>query len=328
MLDAELHVHLRGAMPPEYFARLLAKRTVAEALAQAPERHLELFRRNGNIRQFLEGPQPPEALFGFDSFEGFLAAYLFSGYFVRDVEDFRGLLAAVRAKLLSDGIAYAEVTVSIPEYLMHGVRLEAMVEALSEEACQEPPRLRWIVDLVRNLGVEAADGLLERLIERPPRGWVGITLGGSEHLFPPAPFAGVYARARAAGLKLTVHAGEAAGAASVWDAIRVLQVDRIGHGVRAIEDPRLVAELAERRIPLEVCLTGNVRTGVYESYEAHPLEALVKAGVQVTLNTDDPTFFGTTLAEEFERAAAMGLSAVQLEAIAANARRFAFDGPG
>lgn len=322
--DAELHLHLRGAMPPAYFARLLAKRTVAEALASAPERHLELFRRNPNIRAFLEGPQPPEALFGFEGFEGFLSSYLFSGYFIRDIDDFRGLLAAVREQLASQGIVYAEVTVSIPEYRMHGIALEPLLEALSEEARLEPPRLRWIVDLVRNFGVEAADDLLIHLLRNPPEGWVGITLGGSEHLFPPGPFHRVYDRARAAGLGLSVHAGEAAGPESVWDAMCVLRVDRIGHGVRAIEDARLVAELAERQIPLEVCLTGNVRTGVYASYEAHPLIRLVEAGVAVTLNTDDPTFFETTLAQEYAAAAKVGLNQAQLAAIAKNARRHAF----
>jgi adenosine deaminase len=322
--DAELHVHLRGAMPLDYFARLLAKRSVAEALAQAPERHLELFRRSPNIRAFLDSPPAPEALLHFEGFEGFLSSYLFSGYFVRDIDDFRGLLAAVRERLASDGIAYAEVTVSIPEYRMHGIPLEAMAEALSDEATRESPRFRWIVDLVRNLGVQAADDLLVQLLRRPPEGWVGITLGGSEHLFPPAPFAPVYDRARAAGLRLTVHAGEAAGPESVWDAIRILQVDRIGHGVRSIEDRRLVEELAERQIPLEVCLTGNVRTGIYPGFEEHPLLKLVEAGVAVTLNTDDPTFFGTNLSREFSEAARLGLSRPQLEQIARNARRFAF----
>lgn len=314
-------------MPPPYFAKLLAKRSVAEALRDAPERHLEFFRRNPNIRAFLESPQPPEALFRFEGFEGFLSSYLFSGYFVRDVDDLRGLIAAVREKLAADGIAYAEVTVSIPEYLMHGIALEAITDALSEQSGGETPRLLWIVDFVRNLGAEAAEDLLGKLLAHPPGGWVGITLGGSEHLFPPAPFERLYARARAAGLRLSVHAGEAAGPESVWDAIRVLRVDRIGHGVRAIEDPALVRELAERQIPLEVCLSGNVRTGVYPSFEAHPLRRLVEAGVAVTLNTDDPTFFATTLAEEFARAGKLGLTPVQLDAIAANARRFAFDSP-
>ena len=323
--DAELHVHLRGAMPVEYFGRLLAKRTVAEALAHAPERHLDLFRRNANIRPFLDSAQPPEALFRFESFEGFLSSYLFTGYFIRDAEDFRGLLAAVRRRLTADAIAYAEVTVSIPEYRMHGIPLAAMTEALSEEAKREPPRLRWIVDLVRNLGVEAADALLAQLLKNPPEGWIAITLGGSEHQFPPAPFAPVYDRARAAGLRLTVHAGEAAGPESVWDAIRMLRVDRIGHGVRSIEDPRLVAEIAERGIPLEVCMTSNVRTRIYPSFEAHPLPRLVEAGVPVTLNTDDPTFFGTTLSQEYAQAAKLGLTGAQLAEIVRNAGRYAFD---
>ena len=311
-------------MPLDYFATLLARRSVEEALARAPERHLEFFRRNPSIRAFLDGPQPPEMLLQFEGFEGFLSAYLFSGYFIRDIEDFRGLLAAVRRQFSEQAIAYAEVTVSIPEYLMHEIPLEAIVEALSESARQEPPRLRWIVDLVRNFGPDGANDLLTALFENPPEGWVGITLGGSEHLFPPGPFQGVYERAKAAGLGLTVHAGEAAGPESVWEAIRGLQVDRIGHGVRAIEDPRLVEHLAERQIPLEVCLSGNVRTGIYPRYEEHPLVKLVESGVAVTLNTDDPTFFGTDLANEYARAGALGLDAATLGVMADNARKYAF----
>ena len=327
--DAELHVHLRGAMPPAWFAGRLAKRTPAEALAAAPRRHLDLFRRFPNVRAFLDadpaGLPPVERLFEFEGFDGFLASFLFSGYFVRDIEDFRSLLRSVRREFAAQGLAYVEATVSLPEYLMHGIPLEALVDALGEESAAERPRMRWIVDFVRNLGPEAAENLFGRLLARPPAGWVGITLGGSEHLFPAAPFARLYERARDAGLGLSVHAGEAAGPESVREALTALRPHRIGHGVRAAEDPCLVAELAERGVPLEVCPSGNVRTGIYRAIEEHPLPLLVRAGVAVTLNTDDPTFFGTSLAGEYARAAALGLAPDELARVAANARRYAFD---
>ncbi len=314
-------------MPAELFGRLLGRYPVAEVLADAPERFLDLFRKHPHLCAFVEPqgpPAPPERLFDFRDFEGFLASYLFSSYFIRSVEDFRELVSAVAAGLERDGIDYAEVTVSIPEYLMHGLPLEGLVEVLSAAARAPGPRLRWIVDFVRNFGPDAAGSLLGRLLANPPEGWVGITLGGSEHLCPPGPFRATYEKARAAGLKLTVHAGEAAGPESVWEAIRELGVDRIGHGVRAVEDPALVAYLVEKQIPLEICPTSNLRTGVYDALDQHPLALLHRAGVAVTINTDDPTFFGTTLENELAQAAGMGLDGADLDRITGNARRFAF----
>ena len=118
----------------------------------------------------------------------------------------------------------------------------------------------------------------------------------------------MYSKARDNGLRLTVHAGEAAGPRSVWDALQILGAERIGHGVRAIEDPSLVRYLADNKIPLEVSPTSNIRTGVYASYEAHPVKALFEAGVPVTINTDDPTFFRTTLVDEYAHVHAIGIN--------------------
>jgi len=315
-------------MPAAYFARLLERISPAQALRTAPERHLEFFGRYPHLQPFLEPQASAEAaerLFEFHDFPGFLASYLLSSYFVRTPEDFRGLVQAVADELAAQGLRYAEVIVSIPEYRMHGIALEPICEALSEASNRSDIRLRWIVDLVRNFGHEAGLGLLKELLTRPPDGWVGITIGGSEADFPPAPFAECFALARANGLKLSAHAGEAAGPGSVWDAVRVLRVDRIGHGVRAVEDPRLLDYLAENQIPLEICPTSNIKTGVFQSLAEHSLPRLVEAGIPVTLNTDDPTFFQTTLAGEYDAARSMGLSDEALEQALANVRRFAFD---
>ena len=160
--------------------------------------------------------------------------------------------------------------------------------------------------------------VLEDLLRCRPRGLVGITLGGSEHEFPPARFEQLYATAREHGLRLSVHAGEALGPQSVWDALRILGAERIGHGIRSIEDPELVAHLAEQGVPLEVCPTSNIRTGVCRDYPDHPLPSLLKAGVPVTLNTDDPTFFRTTLVDECLHARDMGISEADIIAISAN----------
>ena len=287
---AELHVHLRGAMPPDFFAGLLEKYTPQQALKDAPARFLDSFRKYGNIRPFLRSPveAPVHSLFHYHSFDQFLATYLFTSYFCRDVTDFRNLIAAVRAELAEQNIVYAEITVSVFEYLNQGIPMDDLTEAL-DEATQSPGvETVWIADLVRNIGPGKAQEILEALLRSRPRGLVGITLGGSEHQFPPAQFEQVYRTARDRGLRLSVHAGEALGPQSVWDALRILGAERIGHGIRSIEDPELVAHLAERRIPLEVCPTSNVRTGVCRNYSDHPLPSLHHAGVPLSLNTDDP----------------------------------------
>ncbi len=323
---AELHVHLRGAAPAEFLGALLRKYPPEEALANAPRRHRRLFAAHANIRAAMEGRYEENAFFRYDSFDGFLAAYLFTSYFVRGIDDFRNLIAAVRERLHRENIVYAEVTVSVIEYVNQGIPLEALLEALSEEPAT-PPRVRWVVDLVRNIGAEAAESLLDRILERRPRNLAAITLGGSERLFPPAPFERVFAKARGAGLKLTVHAGEGLGPESVWDALRILKVDRIGHGVRAIEDPALVERLAADRIPLEICPTSNIRTGIYRSYAEHPARRLFEAGAPLTVSTDDPTFFGVTLSQELSALTALGFSQDEIEGIVANGFRFAFAPP-
>ena len=297
---AELHVHLRGTMPDHFFAELLRKYTPSQALADAPQRHIELFRRCPNLRSFFSddgsAAERASSLFRFRNFEQFLASYLFSGYFVRDISDFRNLIEAVRRELIAQKIVYAEVTVSLGEYVKQGLAIGALIETM-DEASRIPSgiRLRWIVDLVRDFGPETTMGLLRQILEQRPESIAAITLGGAEHRFPPEQFAEHYRVARDAGLRLTVHAGEAAGPESVWGAIRSLGVERIGHGVRAIEDPRLVEYLAEKQIPLEVCPTSNIRTGVYRSYEEHPVRRLYEAGVPISISTDDPSFFGTSL---------------------------------
>src|SRR5690606_1406137 len=199
---------------------------------------------------------------------------------------FHNLVNTMAGELAGQELRSAEVTVSVPGYRIPGTALEALAEVQTEAYRRTDISLRWTEDVVRNFGHEAGLALLRQLLQRPPEGWVGITIGGSEADFPPAAFRDVFRLARANGLRLSAHAGEAAGPESVWDAIRILEVDRIGHGVRAIEDPRLVELLAEKQIPLEVCPTSNLKTGVFPSLAEHSLPQLVEAGVAVTINTD------------------------------------------
>ena len=326
---AELHVHLRGAMPLGFFQDRLRKYHPEDVLARAPPRHRELFEQFENIRPFMKSRPGLAAsaaqLFHYRTFDQFLATYLFSSYFVRDAADFRGLVQGVLERLAAESIVYAEITVSFIEYMQHGIALADIVNALdAASATSDPLRVQWILDPVRNIGPEKALELLQEVVRNPPKQLAGITIGGAEHLFPPAQFVKVYELAREAGLRRTVHAGEGLGPESVWDAIRTLGAERIGHGVRSVEDPELVRYLAENQIPLEVCPTSNLWTGIYPSYEAHPLKALHGAGVALNINTDDPEFFRTSLSAEFEHARAMGLSERNIRGLLSNGFRHAF----
>jgi adenosine deaminase len=323
---AELHLHLRGAIPIDTMAHLLERHPVEEALRSAPLRHKWLFGRFDNIRPFLgSAARPPVAdLFHYGSFRQFVVTYLFTGYFVRDREDVKALVDGVLAQLRSQNVAYAEITITLFDYVHRGIPIDDVIECMERASACSSPRVQWIVDLVRDIGPKAAFADLRALVDSRIPGIVGITLGGSEDRHPPAKFARVYETAREHGLRLTVHAGEAAGPESVWDALKILGAERIGHGVRAIEDPSLVEYLAEHQVPLEVCPTSNLCTGIYPSYDAHPLKRLHDAGVPMTINSDDPTFFHTTLVDEYVHAAEMGFAEGELLDLVRNGFRHAF----
>jgi len=163
-----------------------------------------------------------------------------------------------------------------------------------------PTAVRLIADFVRDNGPREADRTLDALLAMNDRLIAGIGIGGSEAPFPPAPFAPIFEKARAAGLRTQAHAGESDGPESVWAAIRILQVDRIAHGVRAREDAALMAYLKQSGLPLDICPTSNVRTGAVESLADHPAADFLRRGLKVSLSTDDPTLFGSDLAGEFD----------------------------
>ena len=249
---AELHLHLVGAMRAPFFDELLDKYGIETALSDALPRHLEFFRRHEHLKALLAGEGRGADLYRFRDFEGFLASYFLSTFFFREPRDLSRLASEVRLQLAEENIDYAEITLSPADHLTReAISHESLCELMEEAAAAPGPRIRWVVDLVRNVGPEAGIDLLERLLEIRPASWVGITLGGAEHLYPPAPFAAVYRRAKDAGLRLSVHAGEALGPESVWDAVKLLGAERVGHGVRAVEDSALVDYLAEKQIPLE-----------------------------------------------------------------------------
>ncbi len=325
---SELHIHLRGAVPSEVLTDLLNRYSAQEVWREASVEWRDMFQSYENIRPFLApghwSAGAVSDLFRYETFDQFVATYAFVGCFIRDVSDLRRLILGVLYELKSQKVVYVEITASIYKYVRNGISL-ADIGACFDEATQFPGiRVQWIIDLVRDYGREVTLGLLKEIIQLRCESIVGITLGGSEHLFPPAQFAEVYSTARDHGLRLTIHAGEALGPESIWDALQILGVERIGHGVRAVEDERLMAYLAEKQIPLEVCPTSNVRTGIFPSYEAHPAKELFEAGVPVTINSDDPAFFGTTLAEEYAHVHSLGVQEEDICKMIENGFRYAF----
>lgn len=326
---AELHLHLRGAIPRPVLAELLNRRDVRAALATAPERVQSTFAGYDNLRPFLCGrrdwsPQETAKLFTYRDFDNFLYTFFFTSFVFHTADDLRLLIQGVLDNLARQHVVYAELCISANEYVARGLPLPEVVACLEEATRHPQVRVQWIVDLVRNVGPESARQQLDELLALDSPAVVGITLGGSEDCFPHDAFRDVYARARQRGLRLSVHAGEALGPESVWQALEALRPDRIGHGVRASEDPALVAHLAERQIPLEVCPTSNVFTGAYPSYEAHPVRSLFAAGIPITINSDDPTFFHTTLTAEYAHLPALGFTDQDVLTLLRNAFRHAF----
>ncbi len=276
----ELHVHLEGAIPHPALWEL--------------------------IRKYGGDPSVPdlEALrqrFEYTDFSQFIKTWSWKNQFLREYEDFT-LIAEVTARdLASQNIRYAEMFFSPSLFVRYGLEVQRLAEAVRTGLDRvRGITVAMIADLVRDYGPKAEARTLAQLKEVKDRGVIGIGIGGSEDRFPPEPFAPVFREARRLGFRTNAHAGEAAGAESIWEAIRRLQAERIGHGIRAHEDPSLVEYLGEKQIPLEMCPLSNVRTGVVHQLSNHPIRRYFEQGLAVTVNTDDPRMFNTYLAKEYQ----------------------------
>ncbi|MDN4160411.1 adenosine deaminase [Nocardioides abyssi] len=288
---AELHVHHVGSASPRMVAELAARHpgVVPSDLEE--------------LRRFYE----------FRDFAHFIEVYLAVVDLVRTPEDIRYLTYEV-AREMAEGqsLRYAELTCTPytsvrPHDAQPGMAIEAYTEAI-EDARVAAERdfglvLRWVYDIPGEAGVPSADATLRFALDHAPDGLVGFGLGGPEIGVPRAQFQPHFDAARAAGLRSVPHAGETTGPGTVWDALRLLGAERIGHGTSAAQDPALLAHLAETGIPLEVCPSSNIATRAVADLAEHPITVFRDAGVTVTVASDDPPMFGTTLTREYEIAA-------------------------
>jgi adenosine deaminase len=277
---AELHVHLEGTAPP-HLVRRIAERNglrVPDGVFAAPDR------------------------FAWRDFLDFLQTYDMAASVIRTAADYRDITYEYLSACAAEGAVYVELIASPDHAALVGLsdaeHLDGIAAGIDDARAEHGIEARILLTCIRNFGVESAVRIARHAAERPHPYVVGFQMAGDEAGYPPGPFAEAYAIASEAGLGCSVHAGEWAGAESVRAALE-LPVTRIGHGVRAIEDPALVAELAERGVVLECCPTSNVVLGVFDSYEAHPLPALRNAGVKVTLASDDPPYFGASVGGEY-----------------------------
>ena len=278
----ELHLHLEGAAPPAFIRGLAAEKKIDIS---------GIFDERGG--------------YAYRDFWHFLKVYEAATSVLTTPEDYHRLTLAVLEESVASGVIYSETFISpdfcggrdLPAWREY---LQAIREAADLAERRDGIVLRGIVTPIRHFGPDKAKEVAQCAVETADDWLVGFGLAGDEKAGKPKDFAWSFDAAREAGLRLTCHAGEWSGPESVRDAIRDLRVERIGHGVRAIEDLALVDEIAEAGIVLEVCPGSNVALGLYKDFRSHPIHRLRERGVKVTVSTDDPPFFHTTMAQEYE----------------------------
>ncbi|WP_416975545.1 adenosine deaminase [Streptomyces sp. 4F14] len=302
---AELHVHHVGSASP---------RIVAELAARHPDAKV---------------PTDPEALadyFTFTDFAHFVEVYLSVVDVIRTPEDVRLLTYEVARELARQQVRYAELTITPYSSTRRGIDAKAFMDAI-EDARKAAEKelgtvLRWCFDIPGEAGLESAEETVRLATDDRlrPEGLVSFGLGGPEIGVPRPQFKPYFDRAIAAGLRSVPHAGETTGPGTVWDALTYLRAERIGHGTSSAQDEKLLAHLAAERIPLEVCPTSNIATRAVANLDEHPVKEFVRAGVLVTINSDDPPMFGTDLNNEYAVAARLlDLDEHGLAALAKNA---------
>ena len=309
---AELHLHLEGTIAPETLAELSTRRGAAVPLTR----------------------EAVEALYRYTDFSGFLLAFKAITEQLQSAEDYELVTMRMLERLHRQGVVHAEVYVSVGVvYYWRRTEFEPLFTGM--ERARQAAEARWgitcywIFDAVRHFGPEAAARVFRKAAEmrRQHPSIVGIGIGGDERRTGAEPFRELYAEARDAGLRLTAHAGETVGPDGIWGAINI-GAERIGHALSAIEDPELLAILAERQIPLEICVTSNMRTASCPSLAEHPVRSYFDGGLMVTVNSDDPALFGSDLESEYRLLAReFEFTREQLRELAANSIEASFLSP-
>jgi len=307
---AELHVHIEGTLEPELVFALAAKH---------------------GIRLPYPSVAALRAAYRFDDLQSFLDIYYAGASVLRDAADFHALTSAYLRRAHQDGIVHAEIFFDPQTHTARGIPLAAvmagMTQALDEAQAQTGITHRLILCFLRHLSAEDALQTLEQALPWRHR-LTGVGLDSSEAGHPPSKFTAVFARARAMGLLTVAHAGEEGPPAYIEEALDLLHVRRIDHGVRCVEDPALVARLARERMPLTVCPLSNIRLGVFDKMSDHNLKILLTQGLCVTVNSDDPAYFGGYLQDNFLAVAeALALSHPQLVQLARNSFEASFLAP-
>lgn len=277
---AELHLHLEGTV--------------------APRELVELSKRHDRVPLTLE---QAEQIYAYTDFQGFLMAFKAVTERLTTPEDFEYVTYELMRGMRARNILHAEVYVSVGVVHWRKQEFEPLFEGMERGRARGEREfgvsLYWIFDAVRHFGAEAAERVFKLAAEMRGQNVIGIGIGGDEKRGPAEPFKQAFARAKHAGLRLTAHAGENAGPESVWAALNI-GAERIGHGLNAFADGELVEVLAQRQVPVEICISSNVRTGCLRSVNEHPVKRYFEEGVMVTLASDDPAMFSTTLSREFE----------------------------
>jgi len=293
MPKAELHLHLEGSVEPE------------------------------TLRE-LDPAGDCSSLYQYADFDAFLQTFGVVGKLLRGPEEYALITRRLLERLAAQNVRYAEIIIAAGVVLWKEQEFAPIFDAIRVAAAGSTVEVRWILDAVRQFGPDHVMCVAQLAAERREQGVVALGIGGSEQRGPAGWFTDAFRFAKSAGLHLVAHAGESEGPESIWAALE-LGAERIGHGIAAAEDGELMRELRARDIPLEICITSNLVTGVVKRIEDHPVRRLFDAGVSITLNTDDPAMFRCTLEGEYRLAARQfGFTESELRAIAENGFRYAF----
>jgi aminodeoxyfutalosine deaminase len=318
---AELHLHLEGSVDPETLSELSRRHNTPLPTANNRYRNIEDSGREFSVEE-------ARAVYDYKDFTGFLRAFKAVTERLRTPEDYELITYRLMQKLAAQRVLYAEVFVSVGIIFWRGQVFDPLFEGM-ERGRERGEHdfgisLQWIFDAVRHFGAEEARKVVEQAIECRERNVVGFSIGGDERRAAPELFRDVYGLARDHGLRLTCHAGESTGPESIRGALAIGS-ERLGHALTLIDDEGLLREIVERQVPLEICLSSNLRTGCCASLSGHPVRRYYDAGACVVLNSDDPEMFQTSLSREYEIAQdVFGFSGEELRQLARNSFRASF----